>query len=292
MIEKILSQYTTIKNTPDGFTIPCPFCADEGKQKEIYFYKSGIVACFRCRDLKDRRWRNSYKALQDILTKLGVDKRKLSTFGGNLNFVDFGKGVSTPIKKYDISKEFATVEESKELQDFLKERNLDPEKVKDHVFLGLNGIIKDKVCFNLYPSGVQCRSLNAHDYRIYKEKHSNLVFCADPISKTKDLFIVEAPKGALNLFQYGFSAIGCLGLSTSPFIQQIISMKEPENVYLFLDNDAAGRKGIPKLAKYLASGFYTLYKIDYPKDPEDCSFDELNEAISTAIEIDAEEIFA
>jgi 5S rRNA maturation endonuclease (ribonuclease M5) len=291
VIEQILAAYTKITYTPDGYTITCPWCKEENRDKQIYFYRSGVVACFRCRDLKDRTWRNSFKALQEILTKLGVDKRKLQTFNGSIQYVDFGKGISKSIKRYGTEHEFTAAEDSEEIKVFLKERNLDINKVKDFIFLGIKGPMKDKVCFPLYPSGFQCRSLTSHDYRIYKDKHDHLVFSPDPISKVNDLFIVEGPKDSLNLYQYGYQAIATLGINTSPYIKQIIAAKEPQNIYLWFDPDEAGAKGVAKLAKFLISGFYDLFSIKYKEDPQDASENDIQEAILTAEALEVEEIF-
>jgi 5S rRNA maturation endonuclease (ribonuclease M5) len=290
VIETILSNYLPIKKETEGFSIPCIFCKEENKDKRIYFYPSGVTKCFRCFDTKDRKWSNSWKCLNDILKKLGVDKRSIQTFNGGIQYVDYGKGISRSLGKYPLN-DLISSKDSEKATKFLSGRNLDIDKVGKYVFEGAGGAVNGKLCVQLYPSGIQCRSFEIKDYRIFNTDHKNTVFCPDPITHVNDLFIVEGPYDNLNLFQFGYHAIATLGIHTSPYIKQIIAQKDPENIYLWFDNDKAGDAGFAKLTQFLISGFYDLYTIRTEKDPKHLSENDIHMAITTAEPIDIERIF-
>lgn len=112
------------------------------------------------------------------------------------------------------------------------------------------------------------------------------VYCLDFIIKNKidTCLITEGPFDCLTAYEYGFPAIATLGAISDYQIEQI-NKSGIKNLYLCMDNDAAGKSFARKLQTRLSKKIITNY-VQFPagkKDINEMSKEELTESIKKSI---------
>lgn len=98
---------------------------------------------------------------------------------------------------------------------------------------------------------------------------------------TKILSIVEGPRDALNLIQYGMPALAMLGsYSFNEYCRDLILNLNPELIILALDPDRAGKKATKLVYKYLYEYVNIVKKkFEEETDPADLNRVEVNKMI-------------
>lgn len=110
----------------------------------------------------------------------------------------------------------------------------------------------------------------------------------DNHSGQEQLVVVEGYKAALWMVQHGWiNTVALMGARLSPCQERIIRKLGVE-VFVFLDNNRAGREGSSRICQRLAISTFPVYEVSYDRDcessaqPDDLVEEELEKALNNA----------
>ena len=108
----------------------------------------------------------------------------------------------------------------------------------------------------------------------------NYWFAKGFIKQTKEVILVEGCKDVLRLEQYGIhNSVGCFGAHLTDSQQIILERSGAMNIITMYDPDEAGdlaRHDIDRLKR-----FFNIRHVILPKDPFDCSKEEVEKSLES-----------
>jgi len=97
------------------------------------------------------------------------------------------------------------------------------------------------------------------------------------------LALVEGPRDALNLIQYGMPALAILGSQNwSQYKAELVELLNPDKIVLMFDGDEAGNRAYEKVVayfKYFDKNSLLRFNFDKDKDPADLKKEEVENLI-------------
>lgn len=128
--------------------------------------------------------------------------------------------------------------------------------------------------------GFQGRSINNRKpkYIDYNSGLRDHIYRLDLAKIFDSVILVEGFIDVMNLYQHGYLNVVC-ALGTKLTALQMKELKDigVKELYVFFDNDQAGRDGFAKIAEYWEG---TCKFIEFNKDPAEATEDELDEVLS------------
>lgn len=166
-----------------------------------------------------------------------------------LDFFEIGGGY---IDKYGYQRDVIPIRDDKGSLKACSFRDITGKASEDYKYILSDGFQKDKVLYNLD---------KAKEY----------------MGKSRNLIVVEGFKSVWKLYMAGYkNAVACMGSRITPGQQKLL-YSYAFNVYIMLDGDAAGIKGMSKAVQDM-KGKINLHPIILPwgdRDPADLSVEEL-----------------
>lgn len=166
-----------------------------------------------------------------------------------LDFFEIGGGY---VDKYGHQRDVIPIRDEKGILKACSFRDITERTSEDYKYILSDGFQKDKILYNLD---------KAKDY----------------MGENRELIVVEGFKSVWKLYMAGYkNVVACIGSRITPGQQKLL-YSHAFNVFLLLDGDAAGIKGMSKAVQDM-KGKINLHPIILPwdnRDPADLSVEEL-----------------
>ena len=263
---------------PNELWVCCPFCVDRGKTPDEEYklgfnYVTGQAHCFRC------NWSSrsgGFRALgvASVAESIPLDRRPEDSIAAKPQLPEDFELV------YEATGHWQNV-----ARKYLRDRNITRDQMKEHqIGMSLIGPTRYRIVFPIRDAGRRLRGWSARGFVGQEEPkwlHSPGLRTGFWARRAGDkLVLVEGIFDALAVARIPIEGVAVMAmLGTRLTEEKRRDLKEYSSVVLWLDSDAAGRKGMEEVAGYFYDGAVKVeYILSGKKDPGSMSDTELETA--------------
>lgn len=251
------------------FMIACPFHDDSNPSLGVDI-ETGGFNCLGC---------GEHGPFKKLLDKLGIENCQIDEME-----TDYSSRIDKYIKQskeqtdllIQCSKHFVPLIDDNgdkmigDIYDYAVERGLDNSTIQSLKLGAINySRFQNRLVFPIMFNGklvsYEGRRIDVGDdkyYRVRSTPSSNILYNYDNAKKEKNVILVEGVFDAAMLYQRGYNVVACFGSNIST--NQIILLSIFDKVFLALDGDVAGNKGVDDAKKLIREESNLYYRVHMP----------------------------